>query len=301
MDRLRLFWKPQDLSAMFGRPIHIVAGSNQARTHTAELVVHSDSRPLPAGSFVEIADGVFVESPALIYARAARRLTFSQLVALGMELCGTYALSPSALDAPMQQAGNESRRPTQEGATFDLHAVLSPLELRAYLSSLEAAVGTHVHGSSIGRAQQAAHHIYAESGSPMETVTYELACLPYSRGGYCLPVPVLNAKLDGLGRRTSDSSFVAYRPDLLWWKGKLAFEYFGDNEHAGREADDLNRIRRLEQLGFTVHILKVDDLVNPTVFDTYMREVADACGKRLRLPANFPQRRIQLLSEILPR
>ena len=73
-------------------PVRAIVGTTEARTTTASLVSHKWTS-LPASSFVDAGQGFLVSTPEFCFLQMAREMTVAQLVQLGLELCGTYALA----------------------------------------------------------------------------------------------------------------------------------------------------------------------------------------------------------------
>ena len=235
--------------------------------------------PLPRGAFRSVQRDIYVSSPEFTFLQMARRLELVPLIALGMELCGTY------------------RREALNGETlYDQPALTTPKDLGAFLNK----VGS-VHGAK--RARRALSYVAPNSASPLETSVYLLLCLPYRLGGYNFPRPVLNAGIR-LGKRGREhtlrrSSF----PDLYWRKAKLDLECHGKVHELQRtRTEDSMRRKALERMKVEVVELTYDEVRDPKMFRATAIRLAKKLGLRLRLGRadDFSVRERALRSELLP-
>lgn len=106
------------------------------------------------------------------------------------------------------------------------------------------------------------------------------ARLMFGRVG--LPEPELNAPI-----RDREGRVVAVG-DLVWRARRLVVEYQGEQFHTSPQqvAADLDRCRRLRELGWTVIYLFASDLTDPVQRTAKILQVADALG--------FPQARLRM-------
>ena len=124
--------------------------------------------PLPSGSCVLAAPGVYVCMPELCFLLAAARMPFLDLVHLGFELCGTYRRAPGV-------AG---------GLVSDTAPLTSAARLAAALDGFPGAYGAKA-------ARRAARFVMDVAVSPMEAHLALFLCLPPKYGGYGLKRPSL--------------------------------------------------------------------------------------------------------------
>ena len=131
-------------------------------------------------------------SPELCFLQMASTMPFHRLVKLGYELCALYTLQPDGA------AGYG--RP------------LPPTTVRAMERYLERCTG--MHGAATAR--KALRHVAVASGSPMETALAIALCLPLRLGGYGLPLPRMNYRIEARRSDQSTSDKRYYLCDLFW-------------------------------------------------------------------------------------
>ncbi len=114
----------------------------------------------------------------------------------------------------------------------------------------------------------------------METVIVLLLCLPPRLGGYGLPMPLLNHRVDVGRNRRKTSSNKYYVCDAFWREAWLDVEYDSDLAHTGplRIAKDAKRRNGLASLGVTVITVTKEQAFNCDEMD----RIAHAVAKKLR-------------------
>ena len=259
-------------------PLHVMVPDPSCRRSSRGVVCHTCQSDLPDRSFWKIGDDYRISSPELCFAQMASSLSFPQLICLGFELCGTYALAASA------PSGFWQRDPITTARRIGL-----------FLEKLSGMRGAR-------KAQRAVRYVLDGSASPMETVLAMLLSLPVSYGGYGLPAPRLNARVD-----LSEESLTALRKrfvvcDLYWPEAHVAVEYDSDAFHTGsdRIASDARRRNALQHDGVTVITVTKDQLLNYRGFESSVRQIAQAIGKRERRRAfSFGEKKARLRSDVL--
>lgn len=258
-------------------PLHVLVASAAARDRCARVRCHVCSRPLPPGSFVRLGDRLYASSPELCFVQMATVLPFVELVKLGFELCGTYA---ERLD----------------GATrYDRSLLLTSVAaLARFVDSAGDIPG-------VVAARKAVKLLVACSASPRETALTILLCLPLRRGGYGLPSPELNFRIDvGRSKRAvTDKGY--YLCDLYWREARIDLEYESDERHTGAEriAEDSMRRDDLAHLGVKVRTMTNRQMVDPVRFDKAARQLASALGVRIREQQGCPAARRALRKVLL--
>lgn len=208
----------------------------------------------------------------------ASRVSFLQLVKLGHELCALYTLQPDG------RAGYER--------------VLPPTTVRAleaYLRRCEGMAGCSV-------ASKALRYIAVASGSPMETALAIVLCLPLRLGGYGLPLPRMNYRIEARrgSRGTSDKRY--YLCDLFWPEANVAIEYDSDLEHTGsaRIAEDAQRRNDLTALGITTITATRGQVMDAEKLSRIAHQVGAMLNVRIRDERGWnPREREQLLRSLV--
>lgn len=75
------------------RPAHILVPDKRSRCQSGHVVSHVCRAPVPPRSLVPISEDAYSSTPELCFVHMADSLTFSRLVCLGFELCGSYSLN----------------------------------------------------------------------------------------------------------------------------------------------------------------------------------------------------------------
>lgn len=94
-------------------PLHVLVGPKRGRHSTQRILFHQISAPLPSHALLEIAPGIAVCSPEMVFVQMAEALSVAELIALGYELCGCYPLdterSEALVRAPLTTPGPPQR------------------------------------------------------------------------------------------------------------------------------------------------------------------------------------------------
>lgn len=142
------------------KPWHILHDGKEGTKSSMLAERHRSLLNYPRGSFVRIAEGLFVCSPELVFVQMASCLSFGELLALGYELCGCYP------------------RSTQKSVPLVRRPLTTPNRLMAYAARLNGAKGAKL-------ARAVAKQVRAKSGSVMET---ELAAIAFTAEVYGVSV-----------------------------------------------------------------------------------------------------------------
>lgn len=257
--------KPGWIDAEFLKPaggvLHVLDINGGHGRRYDSLAVHAWQGPIPPGSFYELKQKVYVESPSFMFLQAGALLNLSQLIAFGDELCGLYSF-----DAREARGFRKRRCP-----------LITKSELERFIGDARGCRG-------VGACLKALPFIVERSASPMETFDEMLFCLPYRYGGYGISAPLMNYKvyLDARAARVSKRGKCYL--DMGYPQYSLDIEHHGKLDHARPEeaARDVARVNGLREQGFEVIELtaaQVDDLL---AFEVIAQRVATITGKRIR-------------------
>ena len=256
-------------------PVRAIVGTIEARTTTACLVSHKWTT-LPANSFIDAGQGFLVSTPEFCFLQMAREMTVAQLVQLGLELCGTYAL-------------------VDDGPAVSRDASLTTAaKLRAFVEAAAGAPGR-------AKALRATRYLLDGSASAMETLLALLLYLPNNMGGYGLKKPVLNYRIDVPPSRRDLADRGYCLCDLCWPDAKLAVEYDSELHHTDpdRQSSDARRRSTLIALGFTVVTVFPGHIADSGTFNRLARQVAKATDKRLRYrDPEFTRKHLELREQL---
>lgn len=255
---------PKDTAASLRRsfpsPVHVLCSVPIKGGGLHGVVHHAWRSPLPEGALYCIGPGVSVCSPEFAFAQVAQSLGEIDLIRLGYELCGCYALSRQS-----------------DGGFFKRQPVTSPVKLREFCASMPGARGSR-------KGYLAASHVLSGSASPAETRLAMTLMLPYVRGGADLPAARLNyqIKLSPSEQKLLRRSY--FQCDLFWSDQRLAVEYDSDAFHAGTDklARDAERRNALEHIDITVITVTADAFREVRKFDEVATMIAVRLGRRYR-------------------
>ena len=242
-------------------PLEVMVGRERHRRHTPLMSCRLYSRPLPARAFVRAARNVLVASPELCFVDMSCHLSFEQLVCLGFELCGTYM-------PPLPGSEELRRRPGP---------LTSKADIAAFLGLVCGMRGCE-------KARRALDYVLEDSASPTETVSAMLLSLPYRLGGFGLPAPQLNVRIDLDDKARPISGHGFHRVDLYWRKARFGIEYDSRSVHARKQAFEADRLREnaLKAMGIDEISLTPECLRNDSLLEAQARYVARRIGFRLR-------------------
>lgn len=279
------------LLSKLARPVHVLSMHKEDRRQSRKLRCHVHAGTFPEFSFFDMGNGVLVMAPWLCFALMAKRLSLSECMLLGMELCGCYSTHPQHL-ARMQALGDEE---TLKRGYLIRPPLTTPQKLEASLSTLYA------NGRNV-KSLQAARWLAENSRSPMESRLYLLLCLKGVRGGYGISRPLLNCRIElpAWVARASDRQY--FECDLYWPSARVAVEYDGQNTHstAPQRARDNVRRNMLEHLGIRVVVLDKCQLSNERETDDTVRVLCGYLGEKgVRESKRTRQARLKLRAELL--
>lgn len=256
-------------------PMEISVSKPSGRRTTHSIRSHVLSKTLPGSCFVKLTEEVYVSSPELCFLQMAAKLPLVKLIELGFELCGSYSL-PGHSTPSSEDKGDDLKTNT------DNLIIRPPLTSSKRLSVLLARKEL-VPGSI--QARRALRHITDNSASPMETKLTMLLSLPQKLGGYGLPMPILNARINPAKSAKKSTDKTHFSCDLFWPTANLAVEYDSDTHHTGPEriASDSKRRNTLSSIGILVITVTNRQVRSRTEFEKTTRLIATNMGHRLQL------------------
>lgn len=263
-------------------PLHVLVRRKEQRAGSIAITPRVWGSSLPRDAFLCVRKDLYVSSPEFLFLQMARNLELPELVALGMELCGSYRRS-----VPAHRLGEEGY---DFFTVYQVPSITTPAKLRKFLGRMDGAEG-------VNKALKALVYVLPDSASPMETAIYLLLCLPRRLGGYALPQPTLNPsiKINRSGLRYTVR--MSARPDLYWENAKLDVEYLGDDFHTNdnRSSDSMRR-KALEHMHIEVIELTKEEVNDVDIFHAIAMRITKSLGKRMRYDAvaRFASRRSYL-------
>ena len=271
-------------------PVNLMVGSQNAKWKSKVFRPRVYTGPTPDGCFISIGDGLAVTTPPFCFFQMADELPLAKLIELGYELCSTYSLSVK-----------DTYNPGVETTDKNLynHPLLTNMKaLKTFTTRMKGVSGQK-------KASRAIQYIANGSGSPMETILVMLLTLPFKLGGYGLPMPEINKRID-IGnmakqklRRPGKAYYIC---DLFWPEINLALEYDSDFYHTGadRIAGDSKKRLDLAMIGIDVITVTGRQIQDVATFESLARLIARKTGKRLQYnELRFTQARRELRKLLL--
>ena len=250
-------------------PIDILVGSQNAKWKSEVFRPRVYTGPTPDGCFVSIGEGMAVSAPQYLYFQIAGEMPLAKLVQLGLELCGTYTLPLNDEYSPGEE--------TTDKVLYNQPQFTNVKALKAFAARMKGVNGYK-------KISRALRFIADGSASPMETILFILLTLPYKLGGFGLPAPVLNRRIDIENPAKRGTRKTQYKCDLFWPKAHVAVEYDSDFYHTGadRIARDSKKRLDLEAHGVTVIPMTSRQIRNPDELEKLARLIARRLRKRLQ-------------------
>lgn len=263
-------------------PLHFLVAKKTQRPRSKMYVGHACRAPLPANSFYRVSAEVHVTCPELTFVQMAGVLELPQLVALGMEFCGTYRRNVTGAATPGFSVPQ---------TIYDQPQLTTKEQLKTYIDAASPMPG-------VKQARRALEFVLEGSASPFETIVYLLLCLPRRLGGYALPTPELNPPITFTDRAKTFTTRSSARGDLYWRAAKLDLEYNGSDHEFSRSADSMRR-KALEKMKVQVIELTNDEVRDVDMFHATVLRIARTLGVRVRVERDFDTRRAYLRDLLL--
>ncbi len=243
-------------------PVHVLVPKDVARWQTDSRIQHQTGEPLPAGSLVRVEPGLLLSSPEHIVLHEAPRLDLLPLVWLISELCSRYAIHPS-LGGPL----------------FPARPLTSLARVAAYL---EEAVRHGAYGAK--KALRATGLAIEGAASPRELVLALCLTLPRAMGGYAVPKPLLNHRVNADRRIRAMYNRSHFTVDACWPQARLAVEYDSDSYHLDpvKRAQDNDRRAALEEMGYRVIPISTKQQDGLVLSDNAFQRIAKHLGIKNR-------------------
>ena len=297
------------------RKLEVSISLQTRRPRDPRILAHVMRHGVPNGSYLELVratdgeirpfagDGlrILVEGPALSLVHEAapllsspdRWLAVDKVIALGNELCGTFARDPTD--------------PRGGDITYGLEPLATRDEVSAMLDSM-----TMVRGLPVAR--RAIAHVADGCASAMEVLHLMMEGLPPRLAGLSLGTPAMNRRIVPTKRQRSALTIKdGLRPDLYWERYRVAIEHDGKGTHLTEHGwkSDHERVQDYQVLGIKVFTATYDDVRSVTNLNAFAEKlccaIADSgnphVGARVRrLVASpvFRGRQRLLLAYLLP-
>lgn len=264
-------------------PVHILVPSKDCRRTTDVLVFHVRANPVPRNSLYALSKGGFVASPELTFVQCAASESLFDLMRIGAELTGSYGIVVDRSQYEDAFCGFVKRE-----------RLSSVARMQAFLARVPGDRG-------LRKARRALRYIPENCASPMEAALALLLHLPRSLGGYGLPKPHMNYRIDMRRGDWKASGKPYYVCDLYWPDAGLCVEYDSTMFHTQREriASDSKRRNALAFRGVSVVSVTAKQMFDRGELDKVAFLLAKMLGVRLSLSAPEFRSRQQALRTAL--
>lgn len=260
--------------------IYALVNEQSLRRCTSRVKSVLWSGTLPEESARMTSDGYAVSSPEMCFVQCADEDGFHEAVLYGLEICGTYSCKIG------RHGKRYGRRPLTDVG-----------KLSRYVARCQGIKGVKV-------AKRALMHIIGWSASPMETTVIMLLCLPRAHGGYGLPFPSMNRRLDPTQANRLLTKRDCFYCDLSWPEFHLDVEYDGKDSHDWtKRARDARRNNIIQSQGTTVFVLTWETVFRVEEFERDMQLILNKMHIRSRTRVSkqkFVRARKELRSHVMP-
>ncbi|MBQ9021103.1 MAG: hypothetical protein IJ113_03675 [Eggerthellaceae bacterium] len=259
-------------------PVDVIVSSPNHRHASNKARAHLASKRFNKGDFYSCGTDILVAAPELCYFQLARGLSIPKAALLALEMCGGFS--------------------TQHilGRVIEREPLTSIDRLRKCAKRRYAK-------NSESSAYRALRWVVDGSMSPMESALFLALCLPPRYGGFSIPFPELNVRIELSEQLMRMAHKHHLKGDLVWRKERLVVEYNSDQEHTGglRIAQDARRINALKHAGYNTIVVTKRQLQEAEDIALLAQQLARILGKRLA-PSETRQYalRHKLYAEIFP-
>lgn len=279
---------------------HVLVGAAAARRQYGKIACHVHAAPLPTGALMRMSSGAYCTSPALTALQCSEGKPLGEVLALLMELLGTYCL-PCEEGWPDVPDGF-SRYDAMDCAVEQVHYRCAPVmtirEIRALAHQAKS--------SRYSVFRLAARTALAGSASPAETVMGGMFAAPKGSGGFaCSKLPgggiILNHRVDFEGDALRMSSGVPYAVcDAFFPAARIDVEYNGAGHEVGNvRVHDGQRNNGLKGMGVTVLVMNRDQMRDVEALEAIARTIYRASGVRFRYDVSgYRSRQVALLNDL---
>jgi hypothetical protein len=227
------------LGRRLSRPVQVLVKEPSDRRKNRVLRGHCWSSGLPEKSLVFVAPGLYACAPEFSYLQESRRLSIPLSSLFGMEIVGSF----------VRDGASEYGCRTAQPAT-DIEAV------RNFVRKASGKPGAR-------KARMALRFVLEGSRSPQESKCALLLSLPKRYGGFGLPKPLLNPRIETNPEYQQTGLSEPRYCDIYYPRGRLDIEYNGaQHEQGAAPIHDLERERALFRVGITVVSLTAAALAN---------------------------------------
>lgn len=261
----------------FSHPLHVMVSEPVKHRRAMPLASHVVRTEVPRSAFRNLRENLFACSVEMTFVQMAGTIDIVDLIRLGFEICGSYTIDP---DSPH--------------GFFEREPLTTVSKLRAFIDRAPRMKGRTA-------ALRATRYILENAASPAETRLAMTLFMPRNLGGFGLPRPVLNHRIDLSRRDRKISGRRFFKCDIYWPSHRLGVEYDSDLAHTGsaRIAADATRKNTLTLAGSTIATVTKAQYANHRELSEIARAIARRLGADIRPRCSDYERKQQALREKL--
>ena len=256
------------------KPLSVLVPLQEQRLRGSFVRCSVRATSLPARSFVDLGDGLFIPCPELLFFSLIDEMTPEAHALLGYELCGTYS--------------RDAENPRLGEVTYGIEPATSTQKISSFLETMTKRKTAPLVRHSLS-------FVADSAWSPMEAIIALMARLPVHERGYELGEVALNVRHGTTPEMVALGCKGSRVPDIEVVGTHVGFNY-DSQSHLDLEAvaeaarngdaslairhvrqkylDDLRRNRELAALGHITLVVTSEDLFMPGGFDAVMLEAA---------------------------
>lgn len=260
----------------YNQPVHLLVDRAKRSRTCKGIMLHSIAAEAPRGSILEIQPGMHIVSPELHFIQEARNNDLLSQILLGFELTGCYSLRPDLRTGFTQR-----------------HPLCSKESIHGMASAINSSRMT-------SQALNALSFVQEGSGSPKESGLAIMLSLPHRMGGWGLPAPELNKRIN-LGKKAASHWGGENAFDMVWEKERLIVEYDGKchDDEAARRRDTLRRDASI-LAGYSVYVITKDRLETVDDVEIIAKSIAKILHHQIRVRCkDFPQKNFELWRRVI--
>lgn len=263
--------------------LDILVGSPTHRTKRPKTTCHVMTRTLPGAAIMHVTDNIYASSPAFTALLYSKGRSVPAILALLLELLGTYTL-PEDATLPIAWGGYWPDKINKD----DVQQTHYHCDPAVSLADLQA-MADWAASSTYCAFRQAVKIAATGSASPMESVMYGMFAAPIARGGFNfagLPEGgmLLNERIDFSHDAALMASGMPYAiADAYIPAANTDFEYNGaGHEEEQARVHDGQRNNGMRGMGIKVIVINRDQMQNLDALEAIARSVYRDAGVRFR-------------------
>lgn len=233
--------------------------SPEFRVQRKRFTYHVWTRPIPAESFMKVADDIAIACPALSLVQASRNFREEHIAQVLCSLAGSYMI-PSGGSA---------------GMIDELQPLVTLREVRDMQREMRGICSPrHLNSALLYAAEN--------SASPGETKLLLLCTMPKTKGGLATRNWKMNVEMEVPFKLRRYLDQPTIKPDLISTEHDLILEYDSDERHSPIEQLRKDEKRRIvfEAMGYKVISVRTHHMRSAACFEPIAKETLSSLGRK---------------------